>query len=570
MPIRILDKKVVAQIAAGEVVERPASVVKELVENALDAGATQISVEVRDGGVSLVRVTDNGSGISSGEVELAFQRYATSKLDKPDDLYAIGSLGFRGEALPSIAAVTRVEVVTCASGEAVGSHLTLEDGVMVKRENQGRACGTTVTVRNLFGKVPARLKFLKSAATENSHIANVVSQYALAYPEVRFNSFIEGKPGLKTAGRGRLLDSVLEVYGTEVTASMLAVGEATDGWESGGDSLVVTGMVSSPSVSRSGRGYLSLFINRRWVSSRLLARAVEEAYHGLLMVGRHPVAVLNISVPPAEVDVNIHPAKSEVKFRNEPAVFTAVQRAVRKALVAQMVVPGIEEVETRYAARLARGSVSSAPAPVDKRPVHQPPQPLTLFAKSLPVLRVMGQVLNSYIVAEGPDGLYLIDQHAAHERVRFEQIKRQRSRQELEVQGLLEPVTFEVSPRQEEVLKLCYRSLAEFGFSLESFGERTYLVRAVPNLLANADWSGLLRELLDSLVSGGGTDREEKIAVTVACHGGIRSGQSLTEDEMRELVRQLEQTDNPHTCPHGRPTMIHLSSGQLAREFGRT
>jgi len=552
MPIKVLDKEIVSQIAAGEVVERPASVVKELVENSLDAGSSQISVEIKGGGVSLIRVMDNGTGIPAGEAAFAFERYATSKIVSLGDLQSIGSLGFRGEALPSITAVAQVEIITCTAGEPAGTHLRLEGGVVTSRQNQVRTRGTTITVRDLFRKVPARLKFLKSVPTENSHIANAVSQYALAFPEVSFTLSVDGKPTLRTTGRGQLIDSIIDVYGAEIASKMLAA------------ETRVTGMVGSPELGRSGRGYLSFFINRRWVTSRLLAWAVEEAYHGLLMVGKHPVAIINISLPPPEVDVNIHPAKSEVKFQNEREVFRAVQKAVRQALVAQAPVPKIEEVATTYKSPARQGLElwASTGSPT---PPTEPTQPLTI---SLPVLRVLGQVLNSYIVAEGPDGLYLIDQHAAHERIRFEKVKQQRSQREMEVQGLLEPATFEVNPRQDEILKSCYQELAEFGFSLEPFGDRTYLVRAVPSLLGK-DWAVMLRELLDSLSGEAMSNREEKIAISIACHGAVRSGQALTDDEMRELVRQLEQAATPHTCPHGRPTLIHLSTRQLEKEFGR-
>ena len=347
MPIKILDKETVAQIAAGEVVERPASVVKELVENALDAGATHIEVEVRGGGVGLIRVTDDGSGIESEEVALAFERHATSKINSPQDLPHITSLGFRGEALPSIAAVAGVEVLTRAEGEAAGTFLNLEGGKAISQQRQSRNKGTTVTVKNLFRRVPARLKFLKSTATEGSRIADVVSQYALAYPEVAFRLSADGKEKLRTSGTGRLLDSVIEVYGAEMAGKMLSVGEA--GGAGGPASPVkVAGMVGAPELGRAGRGYLSFFVNRRWVSSRSLAYAVEEAYQGLLMAGKHPVAVLTIPLPPPEVDVNIPPAKSEVKFLNESEVFRAVQRAVRQALVTEMPVPKIEEVAAPY------------------------------------------------------------------------------------------------------------------------------------------------------------------------------------------------------------------------------
>jgi len=384
---------------------------------------------------------------------------------------------------------------------------------------------------------------------------------------VGFTLFIDDRKVVRTAGRGQLMDSVIEVYGVEIARNMLAIGGSE--WKRGVFPQV-TGMAGSPAVSRSGRGYLSFFINRRWVSSRLLAWAVEEAYHGLLPTGKHPVAIINISLPLSEVDVNIHPTKSEVKFQNERPVFVAVQKAVRQALVSQMPVPEIEEVATAYVSPAGRRQVLWTPATTSGRPASSPTEATPTLTASLPVLRVLGQLMNSYIIAEGPDGLYLIDQHAAHERVLFEKVKEQRSRQEIDVQGLLEPTTFEVNPKQEEVLKSHCGDLAEFGFSIEPFGDRTYLIRAVPHLLNNTDWIGMLRELLDSFSGEGGGDWVEKVATSMACHGAVRAGQVLTDDEMRELVRQLEQAATPHTCPHGRPTMIHLSSGQLRREFGRS
>ncbi len=567
MPIKVLDPKVVSRIAAGEVVERPASVVKELVENSLDASSSQISVEVRGSGVSLIRVTDNGIGIPSAEVELAFDRYATSKIGNVDDLESIPSLGFRGEALPSIAAVAEVEVVTRTAGDSAGTYLSLEDGAIVNRGSQGRSQGTTITVRNLFRKVPARLKFLKSSATENSHIANVVTQYALAFPEVKFTLLIDGRQTLRTPGNGQLIDSVVEVYGVDVVRNMLEIKD--NGWESGvaGSPLQVSGMISSPAVSRSGRDYLSFFVNRRWINSRLLAWAVEEAYHGLLMQGRHPFAIINISLPAKEVDVNIHPTKTEVKFHYDHTVFGTVQKAVRRTLIEQMPVPKIEEVATTYGAPSPpRQELWTSTEVRATSPAVSPETP----AVALPILRVLGQLFNSYIIAEGPDGLYLIDQHAAHERILFDKIKYQRSQHQVEVQGLLEPVTFEVSPKEEEALTLHYEDLTEFGFSIEPFGDRTYLVRAVPHLLHNKDWAGIVRELLASLSGGDKSSWLETIAISIACHSAVRAGQALTDEEMRELIRQLEQTSIPNTCPHGRPTILHISSGQLRREFGRS
>jgi DNA mismatch repair protein MutL len=574
MPIRVLEPEVVSRIAAGEVVERPASVVKELVENSLDAASSQISVEAKGGGVSLIRVTDNGVGIPAKELELAFQRYATSKINDLDDLTSISSLGFRGEALPSIAAVSQVDIVSCTAGEPTGNFISLKEGNIVNRGSRGRSQGTTVTVQNLLRNVPARLKFLKSPTTENSHIANMVSQYALAFPEVKFTLLIDGRTILRTSGNGKLMDSIIEVYGLEVARNMLELDSEDGGWEgdSSFSSLVVRGMVGSPGVNRANRNYLSFFVNRRWISNRLLSWAVEEAYHGLLMQGRHPVAVINISLPVEEVDVNVHPTKAEVKFQNERLVFGAVQKAVRRALIELAPVPGIEEVAVAYGAPAAPAQPLWTPPAADRSPAELRSERATqpTPSLSLPALRLLGQLSGSYIIAEGPEGLYIIDQHAAHERILFEKIQQQSLQREVEVQGLLEPATLEVTPRQDEILKTHYEGLAEFGFSIEPFGDRTYLVRAIPALLHKKDWAGTLRELLDSLSAEDSVDWREKLAVSFACHGAVKAGQALTDEEMRELVRQLEQTATPNTCPHGRPTIIHLGSAQLEKEFRRT
>ena len=566
MSIRVLAPQVVSRIAAGEVVERPASVVKELVENSLDAGATRISVEVKGGGVSLIRVTDNGSGIPPQEIELAFDRHATSKIGSLEDLETILSLGFRGEALPSIAAAAEVELASCADGESAGAYIRLQDGAAVECGSRGHSQGTTVTVENLFRRVPARLKFLKSVATENSHIANIVSRYALAFPEVRFTLSFDGRITLRTPGSGRLIDSVAQVYGVEVARNMLEI-KARQG--EAGDALpLVAGMVGSPKVSRSSRDYLSLFVNRRWMSHRMLAWAVEQAYHGLLMVGKHPVAIINISLSPGEMDVNVHPAKTEVKFRSEQTVFSTVQRAVRQTLIELTPVPKVEEVRALYQASSVPAQMLWPSGRGGAGPTDSLPEAPQTPASSLPALRVIGQLSASYIIAEGPDGLYLIDQHAAHERILFEQIKDQRSHRRIDVQTLLEPVPFEVTPRQGEVLKTRCENLAEFGFSVEPFGEGTFLVRTVPAWLVGRDWSAMIRGLLDG--ERGQADWEEWVAISIACHSAVRAGQVLTDDEMREMVRQLEQTAIPHSCPHGRPTMIHLSLGQLGKEFGRS
>jgi DNA mismatch repair protein MutL len=574
MPIKILDERTIARIAAGEVIERPASVVKELVENALDAAATQITVETRQGGVSFIRVIDDGAGIPSGEVELAFGRHATSKLAHIDDLESLVTLGFRGEALPSIAAVAEVEMATSVDGTRGGDFVQLQNGTVTSHTTQARPRGTTVTVKNLFRNVPARLKFLKSTATENGHIAQVVSQYALAFPEVKFTLLMDGRSALQSPGTGKLLDSIIAVYGVETAQKMIVITLSEIEWQSDKHpDIKVTGMVSSPVMSRAGRDAISFFVNRRAIGSRQLTFALEEAYQGLLMQGRHPLAVINIAISPSLLDVNVHPTKSEVKFQDERMVFSAVQRAVRASLVNLAPIPKIEDVGRSYQGTRPTSNLvplfQTRPRQDNSTATDEPSsQPTTLIHPVLPALRIIGQVGANYIITEGPDGIYIIDQHAAHERILYEKIKAQKAGRNIEVQGLLEPATLEVTPRQDAVLRECYQDLREYGFTIEPFGERSYLVRTVPGVLSRGDWLTAVREFLDN-PTGRDKERSEAITKTLACHGAVRAGQTLTDEEIRSLIRQLEQTENPYNCPHGRPTLIHLSIRQLEREFGR-
>ena len=544
MPIKVLEDQLISKIAAGEVVERPVSVVKELLENSLDANATQVNVEVQGGGTNLIRVSDNGNGIPYDEVELAFQRHATSKIDRLADLESITTLGFRGEALPSIKSVADVEILTKADDDITGTFLQYRDSKIAVREKRSRPRGTTITVRQLFRNFPARLKFLKSPATENGHIANLITQYALAYPEVRFSLIIDSRTTLQTAGNGNLRDVIAEIYGMEIATTLLNVDKTND-------LPIITGLVSPPSLSRSSRDYISFFVNRRWVRSSLLARAALDAYKGSLMTGKYPFVILSIAFPPQEIDVNVHPTKAEVKFRYSQSIYTAVARAIENAL-------------------------ARAPLPRFKTPMAET-TPSSLWTMegfdiaSLPILRVVGQLSGTYIMAEGPSGLYLIDQHAAHERILFEKVLEQHSEKKMDIQGLLEPLTIELNPKQEEVFIQKSELLVDFGFSLEHFGGHSYILRALPAMLKNGNPSEALQNLLDSLeTNNDAAKREETIAQSLACHSAIRAGEALTHEEMREMVRQLEGTKKPRTCPHGRPTMIHISSHQLEREFGRT
>ena len=578
-------------IAAGEIVERPASVVKELVENSLDAGATEVSIEIRAGGIEHIRVADNGVGIAADEAEVAFERFATSKLSGPSDLDAIATLGFRGEALPSIASVSSVSLVTRAAPEDTGTRLDVADGEIARRP-EGAAPGTSVVVRHLFRNFPARLKFLRSAATEASRVQTLATRYALAYPQVRVQMSIDGKTAFASSGSGELREVFADLYNVDVAGAMLELTSDPDRSED--DLPVPSGLIGPPSLTRSNRSHVSIFVNGRWVQNRMLGYAFEEAYRGFIMERRYPMAVVNMALPHHEVDVNVHPSKTEVRFRHEGKAFSALQRAARYTLTTHSPVPELQQqpVSAPHVASMApppglrsrsattpaeRHGLAAAVAPDAAGPLapdgqpdlQQPISPL-IPHKALPALRVLGQVQSTYIAAEGPDGVYLIDQHAAHERVVFERVMADAASRSPQVQMLMEPVTVELDPRQGEMLESHLEPIAQAGFQIEGFGGRTYILRGVPGLLVDGDPGQNLLDVLDLMADGGGFESwEERAAYSIACHGAIRAGETLSTQEMFELTRQLEECQQPHTCPHGRPTMVHMSSARLEREFGR-
>ena len=580
MPIRELPAIVAAQIAAGEVVERPASVVKELVENSLDAGANRITVSVNGGGVSEIRVSDNGGGIPANELALAFRHHATSKLTTATDLETVATLGFRGEALPSIAAVARVTCTTKTPEADTGSRIEFRYGDLIDQGAVGCPAGTTVQVVELFGNLPARRRYLRSAAAETTRVQEVITRYALAYPDVRFSLTTESREQINTTGSGNLQDVVLSLYGRDVAGRMLPV--------SGTDAqLSVYGYASAPDLNRHNRSNITLLVNRRWVYHRSIMYAIEQAYQGTLPDRRYPLAVINIDLPAEEVDVNSHPAKREIRFRNENRIFSAVQRAVSDALVAHA---PVRQVSRSFS--LPGEPQPSAPS-VTGRPVADPsgvraavPRsdalalPTTGLAPAggslrdvLAGLRVVGQIRQTYVVAEGNEGMYLVDQHAAHERVVYDRIRQDGEQRDRVAQPLLGPTPVELNLAQSATLQEYGDMLAGYGFQLEPFGGDAWLVRAIPATLTargNPDPAAALVNLLDAVsVEQVVMEREDALAATIACHGSVRAGDTLSTDEMDALLRQLETTDNPHHCPHGRPTVIHFTEYQLEREFGR-
>ena len=546
--IHLLTPEIADAIAAGEVIERPASVVKELVENALDANARRISIDVRGAGKISIRVSDDGEGISSEDLAMAFLRHATSKVTKLSDLDAIASLGFRGEALASIASVSDVE---CTSG---GGRIRVRGGNIIEHGGGPLLPGVTLEVRDLFANVPARLKFLKSDATEVAAIKEVVSSFALLHPHVRFQLTIDARSAVNSTGDGDRRRAIGSVHGAAVAAEML---------EMMGMPLV-SGMVSQSRMSRGSRDGIVLAVNGRPISSRPLVYALEDCYQGMLERGRHPLAVIDIGIDPELVDVNVHPAKREVRFREEGAVFSALQRAVRVALGGSQ--------PYQYHAR------PGTPAPIARDPMPQ----LTLHETSASVavaevgqhppetvLRPVGQIGPGYLVAEGPDGLVLIDQHAAHERVLYNRLLERLRTGRGMTQPLLMPQAVDVEPRLIAAAADHRAELANLGLEYEEFGPRNLRITAVPAEMPAGRATAAVQETLAALADNRGEGALEKAAAALACHSAVRFGDTLDLSEQRRLLVDLEAAAEAVTCPHGRPTRLLLDWQDLRRHFRR-
>lgn len=660
--IQVLDQVTIDKIAAGEVIERPASIVKELVENAIDAGATHVTIEIEEGGISLIRITDDGSGIMKEDIRNAFLRHSTSKIRNVEDLLHITSLGFRGEALSSIAAVTKVEVITKTKEAILGTRYVIEGGQELSLDEAGSSDGTTFIIRQLFYNVPARRKFLKTAMTEAGHVQDLLIRLALSHPEVAFRFLNNNQEKLRTSGSGKLKDVIYNIYGRDVASNLLELD-----YRQGG--IHITGYLGKPLITRGNRNFETFFVNGRYVKSTMISRAVEDAYKDFMMQHKFPFVVLHFQVDTETVDVNVHPTKMELRFQNQQEVYKTVFEAIHRQLLEPELIPQVEVPEPLTSPvqekkktpspdlKLVRraipsdskeAAVSIATTPIDsaaqtvpepmkeephnedyfirkmrervmsyhnrnssaevkdqkkifrpeeqkkriqtsvreattykvnETPVVQKPEQLNLFEEKLlkrevrAEYRLIGQVFDTYWLVQFQDNLYIIDQHAAHERVLYERTLKEMKNREFTSQYLSPPIILTLSMQEAELLKTHKERFERIGFEIEPFGGEEYAIRAVPANLFSIAKKELFMEMLDNLADGLSTNMtpdiiDEKVA-SMSCKAAVKGNNRLSAQEVDALIGELLELENPYHCPHGRPTIIAMSKKELEKKFKR-
>ena len=647
--IAVLDQNTIDKIAAGEVVERPSSVVKELVENAIDAGATAVTVEITDGGKKMIRITDNGAGIEAGQIPLAFLRHATSKIEKVEDLEQIASLGFRGEALSSIAAVSQVELITKTPSAVSGSRYIIEGGVEHSLEELGAPEGTTFLVRNLFYNTPARSKFLKSDTTEANYIHTLMEQLALSHPEISFKYIQNRQVKLHSSGNYNVKDVIYSVYGRDITKALLEA-------DFENDFMKITGFVGKPEIARGNRSFENYYINGRYVKNNIITKAIENAYKGFLMQHKFPFVSLQIEMEGNDLDVNVHPAKREVRFAREQEVYEAVYDTVRRVLTAREMIPKVtlekpqpekkdapvksvtipEPFEKKRREQVYESTVKESPAPYEihrkkqlfssseenlfegtlrqkqlepqesvlkkeepkkeealtEKPQteeaknersksyikKQEEQQLELFEEKLLApesrerIRLIGQVFDTYWLAQFGDAFYIIDQHAAHEKVYYERFVKKFRENTVDAQYLTPPMIVTLNLQEESLLKANEDYFRKFGFEIEHFGGKEYCVSAVPSNLYGLSEEELFLEMLDHLAAEGDKDALDIFAsrlATMACKAAVKGNHAMSPAEAEKLLDELLTLDNPYHCPHGRPTVISMTKTELEKKFKR-
>lgn len=634
--IKVLDQNTINQIAAGEVIDRPASVVKELLENAIDAKATAITVEIKDGGISFIRITDNGCGIEKEDIKVAFLRHSTSKIRTAVDLVTVSSLGFRGEALSSISAVAMVELITKTKESFCGTRYVIEGGEEKSLEDIGVPDGTTFIVRNLFYNTPARRKFLKSANTEASYISDIVEKIALSHPEISIRFIINNQNKLHTSGNGSLRDVVYTVYNREIATNVIEINNSCQ-------FMKITGYIGKPLISRGNRGYENYFINNRYVKSNFISRAIEDAYKSFLMQHKYPFTCINLQVDPELLDVNVHPSKMELRFRNQEEIYPFVFNTVDAALHHRQLIPDVEIEEKKEKEKTVTQIVSEVmagdgkkvriPEPFEikrnesikesikeieiankkeqifklnekneilmedsekykyvpenkisriiekeeKKVVVENQMELfddNLLSKKARINhKIVGQVFDTYWIVEYNDKMFIIDQHAAHEKVLYEKILKRYNAKEQLSQEINPPIVVSVSMKEEQVLKANMDSFRKFGYEIEEFGGNEYAIRGVPYDLLSLSSRELFLELLDGINIDDGIRVSPDMLIdrmtTMACKAAVKGNNKLSMDEANKLIDELLELDNPYNCPHGRPTIISMTKYEMEKKFKR-
>jgi len=611
--IHILEETVANKIAAGEVVERPAAVVKELVENSIDAGANKIGIEIEESGAKLIKVIDNGSGMNKSDAVLSLERHATSKILEADDLFKITTLGFRGEAVPSIAAVSTLEMTTKTANQLAGTYLRVVGGEIKEIREVGCPVGTSIAIHNLFFNTPARLKYLKSPSTEMGHILDMVNHLSLAHPQISFCLTHNSRQIFFSPGTANLLEVIVNIYGTETAKEMLPV-------KFGSSRVRLTGFIGKPNIARSSRSYMNFFVNGRFIRSRVIGRAVEDAYKSLLPVRKYPIVILNFEIDPEEIDVNVHPTKTEVRFSDERDIYLITQQSISQALRGVQLIPRIEkksleekskdketlvnlsllekvdnstenlekslaEETERLVSRVKEESTSyQSPYEIKGEEVYRREvtdisretdklEEVNNHVAQLPEMEVVGQIHNTFIITQSPEGMFILDQHAAHERILYEKIKSAKAQGKSTIQALLIPISLELTPKEKVIWEELRPILLEVGFEIEDFGGNTYLIRGIPTFVNNQNVLPFIKEIIDDFLNS--TQKKmpgewrEKTIITMSCRLAIKAGDSLDNSETKGLLKSLALTNNPYTCPHGRPTLIRFSLRELEENFKR-
>lgn len=613
--IAILNQETIDKIAAGEVVERPCSVVKELVENAIDAGSTAITVEIKEGGISFIRITDNGCGIERDQVAVAFYRHSTSKIRSAEDLLTVKSLGFRGEALSSISAVARVELITKTYDELTGTRYVIEGSKELSNEEIGAPDGTTFIVKDLFYNVPARRKFLKTAQTEGSYISDMVEKLALSHPDISFKFINNNQTKLHTSGNGNRKDIIYHIFGREISSSLLEVKHECEYFK-------VEGFIGKPVITRGNRNYENYFINGRYVKSNILSRAIEEAYKSFLMQHQYPFTVLYFTFF-SELDVNVHPTKMELRFDNNNEIYVELCDTIYAILSRKEMIPEVPVDSTPAPKKIVHEYKEPIPEPFEKRRInevraaesrsvygqsvtsavkdyaaiepavktpktstaYEPAQVVTgtqqtlgdydkvfLTESAKKQFSIIGQLFKTYWLIEFEDKLYIIDQHAAHEKVLYEKTMARLANKDFTSQRISPPIVMTLDARECEMLEKYRPQIEQFGYEVEHFGGKEYMISAIPDNLFNIDMKDLFIEMLDDFSNATGRQTPDIITEKVAsmsCKAAVKGNDKLTLPEINKLIDELLSLDNPYNCPHGRPTIISMSKYEIEKKFKR-